>query len=118
LVEVEVEVNGVFELMTVSKMAEYIGGQEAFFKAIGQEISYPPEARENGIEGEVIIEFEITKTGEVENIVIKEDIGGGCSEEAKRMLEVITQGVSFHPAELEGVPVRVKMEVPIRFKLS
>ncbi len=115
---VEVEINGVFELMRVSKMAEYIGGQEGFFRAIGQEIKYPPEARENGIAGEVVLEFEVTQTGEVENIVIKEDVGGGCGEEAKRTLEVITQGVSFHPAELNGEPVRVRMEVPITFNLN
>lgn len=110
-----VEINGTYELMTVTKGAEYIGGQAAFFKAIAEEISYPAEARENDISGTVIIQFEVTEQGKVENTTIIEDIGGGCGEEAKRTLEVITQGVSFHPAEIDGVPVRVRMDLPIKF---
>ncbi|MGB0929767.1 MAG: energy transducer TonB [Chitinophagales bacterium] len=117
-IECLVEINGAFELTAVTKYAEYIGGQEAFFRAIGQEIRYPPEARKNGIEGTVIIEFDVTQTGEVENITLKEDIGEGCGEEAKRMFEVITEGVSFHPAELNRVPVKVRKELPIKFKLE
>lgn len=117
-IECLVEVNGTFELTKVTKYAEYIGGQQALFQAIGQEISYPPEARENGIEGTVIIEYDVTKTGEVENIVIKEDIGAGCGEETKRMFEIITKGVSFHPAELNRVPVKVRKELPVKFKLE
>lgn len=116
-IELWVAVNDTFELTFVSKAPEYIGGQEALFKAIGTEIRYPPEARENDIQGTVILQYEVTKTGEVENIVILEDIGGGCGAETKRMFEVITEGVSFHPAEIDGTPVRIRMELSIKFIL-
>ncbi len=113
-----VEINGVFELTEITTPAEFIGGQDALFESIAKEISYPPEARENGIEGTVILQYEVTSIGTVENIVILEDIGEGCGEEARRTLEVITEGVSFHPAELNRVPVKVRKELPIKFILN
>ncbi|HFA51240.1 MAG TPA: energy transducer TonB [Bacteroidetes bacterium] len=114
-----VEVDGVFESLEVDKVPEFInGGVNGFVSAIFQYIKYPAEARENGIEGMVRLEYEITVDGEVENIVIAVDAGGGCGEASKSALEAATPGVSFFPAELNGEKVRTKKELPISFKLE
>ena len=83
-----------------------------------REINYPPEARENGIEGTVILDYVISALGTVDTIIIIEDIGGGCGEAARIALYSVTAGIPFYPAEIDGMPVTVKKEVPVNFKLQ
>lgn len=114
-----VEVNGNFIITEVDKVPEFInGGEEGFGTAVVKAINYPAEARENGIEGTVKIEYEITPAGTVENIVTTQDIGAGCADISELALETTTEGESFYPAELNDEKVRVKKELSIVFKLE
>ena len=93
-------------------------GQKGFLEAFFGIIKYPAIARENGTEGTVVLEFEISEIGTVENVIIFQDIGDGCGAEAKRSLEVATEGVSYSPGVLNDVNRRVKKRISIRFRLG
>jgi len=114
-----VEIDGSFVLVDLDSEPEFIdGGERGFVNAFYDVIKYPAEARENGVQGTVILSYEITKEGSLENIIIIQDIGAGCGEESKRALDEATPGVSFEPGIFEGNPVRVKKSIPIKFKLQ
>lgn len=96
--------------VVVEHMPVLIGGLEN----LQSKIQYPKKAQKAGIEGRVIIQFIITETGEIENPVVVRGIGGGCDEEAIRVLK---EYAKFKPGLQRGVPVRVRFTVPIVFKL-
>ena len=112
-----VEIDGVFEQLEIDKAPEYLnGGEEGLFNSLN--IIYPAEARENGTEGTVELEYQISELGEVDIIEITNDIGSGCGDATKTALEEVTTGISHSPAELDGKAVRVKKELSVRFKLE
>ena len=107
-----------WEEVELSSMPEYLGDSLSFYEVVIIDLSYPLEARENDIEGRVILQYEINIRGEVENRVIIQDIGGGCGEEVLRVHTLHSQGMAFRPAEYEGLPVRVRKAFPVTFKLE
>jgi protein TonB len=78
-----------------------------------QQISYPVIARRAGIEGRVFLQFIVEKDGTPSNIAVIRGIGAGCDEEAVRALE----HARFRPGKQRGRPVRVKMSLPVNFRL-
>lgn len=87
-----------------------IGGLASIYK----KITYPEKARLAGIEGTVIVRFIVNKKGEVTNAEVIRGIGGGCDEEALRVVKQIT----FKPARQRERLVKVKMSIPIKFQLN
>jgi protein TonB len=78
-------------------------------------ICYPDSARENGIEGTVVISFKVEKDGSIINPIIRREIGGGCEEEVLRIIKMLPK---FIPAERNGEKVRTQFNLPIRFRLE
>ncbi|MDF1695888.1 MAG: energy transducer TonB [Saprospiraceae bacterium] len=114
-----VEINGQFEDVALDEQPSYLnGGEHGFINAVYSEVRYPAEARENGIEGTCIANYEITATGTVENIVTIQNPGGGIGASVIDLLSTITTGVSFSPGVLDGNPVRVKKDLIITYKLE
>ncbi len=70
---------------------EFPGGIYELFKFLSQNINYPPIAQENGIMGRVVLRFIISLEGNISEIEIIKDIGGGCGMEAKRVVELMPQ---------------------------
>lgn len=99
----------------VEQAPEFKGGMEAWNKFLGSTLHYPDKAREAGIEGTVYVVFEIQPDGRVTNAEILKGIGGGCDEEA---LRVIRQSPDWIAGKQRGREVAVRMRLPIRFKLS
>lgn len=82
-------------------------------------LQYPALARENGIEGMVVIQFVVERDGSLSNIEIAHDIGAGCGEEAKRVVELMnTLEPRWTPGKLDGEPVRVQFNLPVKYKLE
>jgi protein TonB len=96
--------------VVVEEMPVLIGG----IKAIQDKINYPDVARQAGIEGKVIIQFVVNEKGEVENPRVIRGIGGGCDEEAIRVIKQ----AKFKPGKQRGQPVRVQYSLPVFFKLK
>jgi periplasmic protein TonB len=78
-------------------------------------IKYPEIARQNEIEGTVYIKFVIEKDGSVSTATILRDIGGGCGDEAVRVVNAMPK---WTPGKQRGRPVRVQFNLPIKFKLN
>jgi len=96
-------------------MPEFEGGQEAFLKFVAKHIKYPSPARRMGIEGKSYIEFIVDVDGTITQVKIYKGIGAGCDEEAVR---VIQSSPKWKPGKQQGKPVRVKMVLPVNFKLG
>ncbi|MGM0546384.1 MAG: energy transducer TonB [Bacteroidota bacterium] len=96
--------------VAVEDMPELKGG----LAALQQKINYPDMARKAGIEGRVIIQFIVNEQGEVEDPKVVRGIGGGCDEEALR----VVKEAEFEPGQQRGKPVRVQYSLPITFQLQ
>jgi TonB family protein len=82
-------------------------------------IQYPNEAREQNIQGTVVLNFVVEPNGRVSTIQLLKDIGGGCGAEAIRVLKAFDEaGLRWSPASSGGRPVRVKYTIPLRFRLQ
>jgi TonB family protein len=108
-----IETNEVFDV--VEDSPEFPGGMEAWAEFLGNHLKYPEEAREMGIEGTVYVVFEVRKDGSVKNAEILRGIGGGCDQEA---LRVIKESPNWNPGKQRGHTVNVRMRLPIKFKLG
>lgn len=91
------------------------GGMEAFLGYLAKNIVYPEQARRMGMEGKVFVEFVVDKNGNLTDIRALKGIGGGCDEEAVRVLKAAP---AWSPGKQRGRPVKVKMVVPVFFKLG
>ncbi len=82
-------------------------------------IRYPDIAKLKGIEGQCILTFVVEKDGNITNASIVQDIGGGCGQEALRVIESMNHLTEhWRPGMQRGTPVRVQFSLPLSFKLS
>ncbi|HSJ69051.1 MAG TPA: M56 family metallopeptidase [Anditalea sp.] len=90
------------------------GGFEGWNKYLTENLTYPAQAKREGIEGTVYVLFVVEVDGSIQGVEILRGIGGGCDEEA---LRVIRNAPDWEPGTQKGQKVNVKMRVPIKFKL-
>ena len=91
------------------------GGMSGWNKYLSNNLKYPTQARRMGVEGTVIVVFVINTDGSIQDVEVLRGIGGGCDEEA---VKVVTNAPKWEPGKQRGKPVRTRMRLPIRFKLS
>ena len=99
----------------VESMPEFPGGEEARMKFLLQNIKYPQIARESGIQGVVYVTFVVEPDGSITNVKVIRGIGGGCDEEAVRVVKMMPKWI---PGNQRGKPVRVQFNMPIKFTLQ
>lgn len=101
--------------LNVQEMPEFIGGLEKMYKFLKDNIKYPAQARETGLQGLVGVTFVVEKDGSITGATLMNDIGGGCGAEALRVVEAMPK---WKPGKQNGVVVRVQFNLPIRFILE
>ena len=101
--------------VVVEKSPEFPGGNDSLYAFIGRNIKYPEMAKKNKIEGRVFVTFVVEKDGQVSSAKILRDIGGGCGEEAIRVVNIMPK---WKPGTQRGNPVRVQFNLPIMFQLQ
>ena len=112
-------INGVFENVELDTPPVFLdGGEDGFIMALFEVIHYPAEARETGVEGICRLQYEITEEGMVENIEVIEEPGAGIGESAMSALDSVTAGITYSPGVFNGMIVRVKKELLIRYRLE
>ncbi|GCD78092.1 cell envelope biogenesis protein TonB [Thermaurantimonas aggregans] len=94
---------------------EFPGGREALMRYLAENIKYPQIARELNIQGVVIVQFTVDKSGQIRDVEIARGIGGGCDEEA---LRVVKNMPAWSPGRQNNRPVNVRYALPIRFALK
>ena len=105
--------DSVFQICEV--MPEFPGGTEKFMAYLSENIKYPEEAKDKNISGRVFINFVVEKDGSVSNVKVMRSIGGGCDEEAVRVVKAMPK---WKPGMQRGKPVRVSYVLPVTFKLN
>lgn len=91
------------------------GGTAAFYQFVQKKLKYPSQARRMGIEGKVFVQFVVGKDGTINDVQVVKGIGAGCDEEAAR---VIKSSPKWTAGRQRGKPVKVRMILPITFKLG
>ena len=92
------------------------GGEEALFDYLKRTVRYPSIARENKIQGRVIVQFIVAKDGKIEDVVVVRT--GGDPSLDKEAVRVIKSMPRWKPGTQRGKPVRVKYTVPVNFRLE
>ncbi len=108
-----VDENKVFDFVEVRP--EFPGGLPAFYEFLKDNLKYPRPAQENNIQGIVYVGFVVEKDGSISNVHLVRGIGGGCDEEAMR---VIRKMPPWNPGLMGLRKVRVSFSLPVRFKLE
>ena len=99
----------------VEESATPVGGMPVLFEHIGQNMKYPGEAASKGIQGTVFIEFIVETNGEITSERVMKGIDPMLDAEALR----VSQGFpAWNPGKQNGVAVRQKMVLPIKFNLG
>jgi len=96
----------------VEQMPVFDGDVTAY---LSSHVHYPDAARENGIEGRVQIEFIVNEDGSVSGCRVLKGIGGGCDEEAQR---VVASMPKWKPGKQNGTPVKVYFSLVVKFVLQ
>jgi len=101
--------------ITAEVMPVYEGGTEAMIKFLSKKIKYPPAARRNHTEGTVYIQFVINAAGLVTDVQVIKGISAECDAEAMRVVALMNK---WKAGLQHGVPVSVRMVLPIKFKMD
>lgn len=102
-------------LQVADQMPEFPGGQSNINAFLMKHIQYPTQAREMGIQGKVICRFVVNSDGLITNLTTINSIGGGCEQEALRVLKMMPK---WNPGKHQGKAVNIQMQLPILFKLK
>jgi TonB family protein len=111
--ETEEETSSVF--ISVQQMPSFPGGDVARKKYLSKKLKYPVQASENGIQGVVYVSFVVKTDGSLANFKILHGIGGGCDEEALRVVKLMPR---WKPGRQNGKSVRTLINMPVYFKLQ
>ncbi len=101
--------------IVVEEQPSFPGGEKAFYQYVASKMKYPKLAVRQGIDGRVFVQFVVNQDGSLTDIQVIKGIGGGCDEEAVRVLESAPR---WNPGKQRGKPVRVRMVLPIIFQLQ
>ena len=101
--------------VVVEQMPEFPGGDKALYEFLAKNIKYPAVAKDNGIEGKVYIKFVVNEDGSVSQAQDVRGIGGGCDEEA---LRVVKDMPKWKAGKQRGKNVKVWYTLPVYFKLQ
>lgn len=111
--EKKVEKEEIFK--SVEQMPQFPGGEAALMKYISSHIQYPTMAQENNVQGKVIVQFVVTKTGQVGEVKVARSVDKDLDREAVRVCKSLPK---FTPGRQNGQPVSVWYTLPVNFKLQ
>ncbi len=96
------------------RIAQPVGGTEAFFAWIEKNQQYPKLARQRKIQGKVPVEFIVQPDGSLTDVRVVKKMGSGLDEEALRLIRTAPK---WEPATYRGRPLKQKMLLPVLFQL-
>src|SRR6202012_3292411 len=90
-------------------------GTQGWIHFLRDNVRYPKVARENGIQGKVVLDFFVEEDGSLSNVNV---LSSPSDDLSKECLRVMTLSPKWKPGIRDGNPVRVKYTTPINFTLS
>ena len=109
----EQDYNEIF--IVAEEMPQFPGGQGALMKYISENVHYPKEAQEKGIEGSVICSFIVGKDGSITDVEVVRGVDPSLDEEAIRLIKSMPK---WEPGRQRGKVVDVRFTLPIVFRLQ
>ena len=106
--------NTIKNIDSVDEKPSFPGGESAMKSYLNSNVKYPAAAQENGIQGRVIVQFIIEKDGSISDVKISRSVDPSLDREALRVVKAMPK---WNPGKVNGIPVRVKNEVPVVFGL-
>lgn len=107
------EVKNKYKVFTrVETAASPLGGMTAYYQYLAEHRIYPEQAKKEGIEGKVLVEFVVLTDGTLEGFKVVKGLGGGCDEEAMRL---IRDGPKWSPGTQDRVKVKQRFVLPVAF---
>ena len=100
---------------SVEQMPQFPGGEAALMKYLQSHINYPPMAAENNIQGRVVVQFVVDKTGKVGEVKVVRSVDKDLDKEAVRVCKSLPK---FTPGRQNGQAVSVWYTLPVTFKLQ
>ena len=100
---------------SVEQMPQFPGGEAALMEHLDSHIQYPPEAAKQGIQGKVIVQFVVDKTGKVGEVKVVRSVNKALDDEAVRLIKTLPK---FYPGRQNGQAIAVWYTVPVTFKLQ
>ena len=97
------------------QMPQFPGGEAELMKYISNNIKYPTMAMENNIQGRVVVQFVVTKTGKIGEVKVVRSKDPDLDKEAVRVVKSLP---NFIPGKMNGQAVNVWYTLPITFKLQ
>lgn len=117
-IPLELEADDSYEIYENKKLEEYAQPYFADGSNMGQYIyknlKFPAEAQEREIQGTVRVSFVVETNGNVSNISIVNSVGGGCDNEAIRLI----QETHWIPGIKDGKYVRSRNMQDITFRIG
>lgn len=98
---------------SADKKPAFADPEKTFLQFVTANMEYPEVAKRKGMEGEVGLSFVVEPDGRTSNIRIETGLGGGCNEEATRVIGL----TKWQPAQKDGKYVRYRMNATVSFKL-
>lgn len=100
---------------TVEEMPEFPGGQNALMRWLADNLKYPMEAAEDGIQGRVVVKFVIDKNGNVTNPTVARSVCDALDAEALRIVRSMPK---WTPGKQDGKCVAVEYSLPVAFRID
>ena len=113
--EVKENVDDAEPFVVVEEMPMFPGGDAAIQKYIGDNVVYPEVAKENNIQGRVIVKFCVTPKGGVDQVSVLKGVDPELDAEVVRVVKTLPK---FKPGKQGGKPVPVWYTIPINFQLK
>ncbi len=109
----EVKTEQVF--ITVEQMPQFPGGDAELMRYLQSHMNYPPMAAENNVQGRVVVQFVVDKTGRVGEVKVVRSVDRDLDKEAVRVCKSLPK---FTPGRQNGQAVSVWYTLPVTFKLQ
>ena len=93
---------------------QFPGGDAALINFLNANINYPPIAAQDKIEGKVIVQFMVKKTGKIDKVKVLRSVRKDLDDEAVRVIKMMPD---FIPAKQNGEAVDMPYTIPVSFKL-
>ena len=103
------------EIIVEEKKPQFPGGDAELMKFLRDNIVYPAMAQENNVQGKVIVQFVVTKTGDIGEVKVVKSVDRDLDNEAVRLVKKLPK---FIPGRMNGQAVNVWYTLPVQFKLQ
>ena len=101
--------------LVVPEMPEYPGGAAALLSSFREALVYPEDAKAEGIQGRVLVQFIVEEDGSITNPVIIKSVYPSLDAEALRFVAKMPK---WKPGKIDDKPCRTKYIVPLNFRLN